>query len=72
MQLILAYKIIISKNVSSEAQVKNSFLISQKKFVVFSRYLSFYIFNHPMIYQICDLMMREVAFFNTSFELQPH
>ena len=45
-----------SQNLSSEAQLKN-FFISQKSHVSFSRYSSFCIFNHPMIYQIYDVMM---------------
>ena len=52
----LHYKTITSQNESFEAQVKN-FFISQKSYVPFSRYSSFCIFNHPMIYQICDVMM---------------
>ena len=47
----------------SEAQIKNSF-ISQKNYVLFSRYSSFCIFNNPMIYQVCDLTMRQSAFSN--------
>ena len=53
----LRYKTITSPNVSSEAQIKK-FFISQKNYVLFSRYSSFYISNHPMIYQICDVTMR--------------
>ena len=41
---------------STEAQVKN-FFISKENYVSFSRYSSFDIFNHPMIYQICNVMM---------------
>ena len=52
----LRYKTITSQNVSPEAQVKN-FFDSQKSYVPFSRYSSFSIFNHPMIYQTCDVMM---------------
>ena len=52
----LCWKIITSQNVSSETQVKNCFIL-QKNYVPFSRYSSFFIFNHPMIYQICDVMM---------------
>ena len=48
----LHYKTITSQTVSSEAQVKN-FLILRKSYVLFLRYSSFCIFNHPMIYQIC-------------------
>ena len=44
-------KTIISQNVSFEAQVNNVF-ISQESYILFSRYLSFCIFN-----QICDVMM---------------
>ena len=33
------------------------FCISRKSYVPFSRYSSFCIFNHLMIYQICDAMM---------------
>ena len=49
------YKMIISQNALSEAQVKN-FFISLKSYGPFSRYSSFCIFNNPMIYQICDMM----------------
>ena len=52
----LCYKTITSQNVPSEAQIKN-FFISQKNYVPFSRYSNFLIFNHPMIYQICDIRM---------------
>ena len=51
----LHYKTIASKNVPSETQVKK-FFVSQKSYVLFSRYSSFCIFDHPMIYQICDVM----------------
>ena len=47
---------ITSQNVPSEAQVKN-FSVSYKSNVPFLRYSNFCIFNHPMIYQICDVMM---------------
>ena len=49
----LRYKMITSQNVPSEAQIKNFV----KNYVPFLRYSSFCIFNHPMIYQICDVMM---------------
>ena len=52
----LRYKTIASQNVPSKAQIKN-FFISKKNYVSFSRYSSFCIFNHPMIYQICDVTM---------------
>ena len=40
-------------------------------YVTFSRYSSFRIFNHPMIYKICDAKyMRQGAFFDISFEPQ--
>ena len=52
----LRYKTITSQNVPSEAQVKNIF-VSYKSFILFSRYSSFCIFNHPVIYQICDIMV---------------
>ena len=49
----LRYKTITSQKVPSEAQVKDfSF-----HYVPFSRYSSVWIFNHPMIYQICDVIM---------------
>ena len=48
------YKTITSQNVPSEAQIKN-FFISEKKYAPFSRYSSFCVFNHPMIYQISDV-----------------
>ena len=40
----------------SEAQVKILF-VSWKSYVPLSRYSSFCIFNHHMIYQICDVMI---------------
>ena len=52
----LRYKMITSQNVPSEAQIKN-FFISLKNYVPFSRYSSLCIFNHPMIYQICNVTM---------------
>ena len=52
----LHYWTITLQNVTSEAQVRNLF-ISQKSYVPFLRYSSFCIFNHLMIYQICDVMM---------------
>ena len=51
----LCYKIITSHNASSEALVKNFFIL-QKSYVPFSRYSSFCIFNHPMLYQICNII----------------
>ena len=47
---------ITSQNVVFETQVKR-FFVSQKSYVPFSRYSSFCIFDHPIIYQICDVMM---------------
>ena len=52
----LKHKTITSQNVSSEAQVKNSF-ISSKSYVLVSRYSDFFIFNHSMIFQIYNVMM---------------
>ena len=48
-------KTITSRNVPSEAQIK--IFLFRRKIVPFSRYSSFCILNHPMIYQICDVMM---------------
>ena len=48
------YKTITCQNLPSEAQVKTFF---GRKVIPFSKHLSFCIFNHPMIYQICDFMM---------------
>ena len=42
------YKTITSQNVPFETQIKD-FFISWKGYVPFSRYASFWIFNHPMI-----------------------
>ena len=52
----LSYKTTISQNEPSKAQIKNFFIL-QKNYVPFSRYPSFCIFNHPMIYQISDTTM---------------
>ena len=51
----LHYKTITSQNVLSEAQVKNIFIL-WKYYAPFSRYSSFCIFNHRMIYQICYII----------------
>ena len=45
----------ITQNVPSMAEVKNHF-VSLKSHVLLSRYSKFCIFNHPMIYQIFDVM----------------
>ena len=55
-KVYLNYKMITSENVPSKAHIKD-FFISQKNYVPFSRYWSFCIFNHRMIYQISDIMM---------------
>ena len=52
----LCYKMITSQNVPSKAQIKN-FFIWWINYVPFSRYSSFHIFYHRMIYQISDVMM---------------
>ena len=44
----LRYKMITSQIVSSRLQIEN---------VSFSRYSNFCIFNHPMMCQICDIMV---------------
>ena len=49
----LRYKTITYQNVPSKAD----FFISQKNCVPFSRFSSFCIFNHPMIYQISVVTM---------------
>ena len=56
LQGYLCYKTITSQNAVSEAQVE-IFFVSWESYVPFSRYSSFCIFNHLMIYQICDIMM---------------
>ena len=56
LQGYLCYKTITSQNALSEAQVE-IFFVSWESYVSFSRYSSFCIFNHLMIYQICDIMM---------------
>ena len=66
-------KMITSQNVGSEIQIK-SFSLLQQNYVPFSRYSSFSIFNHPMIYQICDVMIRictwdKVHFWTTTHEV---
>ena len=55
-KVYLRSKTITSQNAPSEAQIKN-FFHSKKNYVPFSRYSSFCIFNHPMIYQMCDVTM---------------
>ena len=51
----LNYKTITSQNVLFEAQVKNFFIL-WKCYAPFSRYSGFCIFNHRMIYQVCDVI----------------
>ena len=51
----LYYKTITSQDVPSKAQIKN--FLYRRKIVSFSRYSRFCIFNHQMIYQICDVTM---------------
>ena len=69
------YKMITPQNVLSEAQVKN-FCISQKSYILFSRYSSFRVFIHPAIWEICDVMMSIIlvhetgCIFEISFEPQ--
>ena len=62
---------ITSQNMLSMPQAK-IFPFGRK--VMVSRYSSFYIYNHPMIYQICDVIIRvsiynrQGGFFNIPFE----
>ena len=56
-KVYLRYKTITSENVSSEAQVQVNIFLFRKKNVLFSRYSSLCILHHPMIYQICDVMI---------------
>ena len=53
---VLKVNTITSKNVSSEAQVK-IFLFRKKVMFRSQDNSSFCVFNHPMIYQICAVMM---------------
>ena len=50
----LRYKTITSQNVLSEAQIKIFLSFVEK---LFSKYSSFCIFNHTMIYRIYDVTM---------------
>ena len=50
------HKMITSQNVPYEVQF-GDFFVSKKSYVPFSRYSNFCIFDHPMIYQICDVIM---------------
>ena len=52
----LRYKTATYQNMSSEARIKNFFIL-YKNYVPFLRYSSFRIFNHRMIYRICDVTM---------------
>ena len=61
----LRYKMITSRTVSSEAQVNN--FILKKSYVPFLRYSSFCIFNHPMIYQICNIIISISAWARVDF-----
>ena len=70
----LRYNTITSQNMSSEAQIKNYFYFVEN-YVPFSKYSSFSIFNHPIIFKICDVTMsistwHKVYFLNISFEPQ--
>ena len=49
-------KTVTSQNVSSEAQVKN--FLFRRNVMFLSRGIQFFcIFNHPIVYQICDVVM---------------
>ena len=50
----LRYKMIISQNVSSEAQIKN-FLFRRKIIFCSQDIQVFAFFSHPMIYRTCDI-----------------
>ena len=52
----LHYKTITSQNVSLEAQVKTFYFV-ENLCSVLKIFLSFHIFNHHMIYHICDVTM---------------
>ena len=65
----LRHKTITSQSVSSEVQVKNFFILFQKKrYVPFSRYSSFCSFNHPFYYSILSLFLTCCSFLS-SFSL---
>ena len=53
-------KMTTSQNVSSEAQIKNFFIL-YKNYVSLSRYSSFCVFNHPMIYRIRDVTSMSIT-----------
>ena len=55
MKSYLHCKTITTEHVSSEEQV---YIFSSKAYVLFSRYLSSCIFNHPLWYQIFNIMAR--------------
>ena len=59
-------KMTTSQKVLSEAQIKNFFIL-KKNYVSFSRYSSFCIFNHLMIYQICDVTVSISTWDNLHF-----
>ena len=48
---------------------KKNFFLSWESYVLFSRYLRFCIFNHLMIYQICDIMMNIIIWDRMHFWL---
>ena len=53
-------KMTTSQNVSSEAQIKNFFIL-YRNYVSLSRYSSFCVFNHPMIYRIRDVTSMSIT-----------
>ena len=52
----LRYKMITSQNVLFEVQVKKFFYFVEKLCSVLEIF-KFCVFNHPLIYKICDVMM---------------
>ena len=52
----LRYKMITSQNVLFEVQVKKFFYFVEKLCSVLEIF-KFCVFNHPLIYEICDVMM---------------
>ena len=63
------FKLFSTSSLKVISATKKNFFLSWESYVLFSRYLRFCIFNHLMIYQICDIMMNIIIWDRVHFWL---